>query len=168
MGTLTEADGHDPRMVCSPEGFAAGPDGNGALASRIPAMADAAPEASDAFAGDAADLEEAAALRSGRERLIGIFNDLDNAVLMACPESPYDREAAIRLWAQTFDWDVSPRERALGIPNNEMPPHVCRCDWCSALKPSEEVLPRGDLLLCEDCRETPPSVDRKIDLMRGK
>lgn len=71
-------------------------------------MADAAPEASDAFAGDVADLEEAAEL--------------------------------------------------------------IRCDWCDQKKPSYEVLPRHDLLLCEDCRECAHDerTDRQIALMRGK
>jgi len=45
---------------------------------------------------------------------------------------------------------------------------LIRCDWCEQRKPSYEVLMRGDLLLCEDCRECSPDVDRAIDLRRGK
>jgi len=45
---------------------------------------------------------------------------------------------------------------------------LTRCDWCEQRKPSYEVLMRGDLLLCEDCRECSPDVDRAIDLRRGK
>jgi hypothetical protein len=108
MGTLTQRDGHDPRVVRSSEGLAAGPERNGSLAGGLSAVAEAAQEAADAFTADGA---------------------ADYA---------------------TTD--------------------LIRCDWCDLRKPSYEVLLRGDLLLCEDCRECQRDerTDRQIDLIRGK
>jgi len=55
-------------------------------------------------------------------------------------------------------------------PSDEAEPLLITCDWCDQRKPSYEVLQRGDLLLCEDCRECAydERTDRQISIMRSK
>lgn len=53
-------------------------------------------------------------------------------------------------------------------PDDEAEPVLIRCDWCEQRKSAYEVIVKGGLLLCEDCRECGPDIDREIDRMRGK
>ena len=113
MGTLTEAEGHDHRLVRGSEGLAAGSDGNRGMASGAPAMA-------EAFTASANPLAD-------------VLPDDDDEVIED----------------ETIQCDV-----CLSMVHTD---EIC-LKWCGGF----------ETWACAACCEIPPSVDPKIDLMRGK